>query len=473
MRVHRPHAHLTAPSGWLNDPNGLIHWRGEYHVFYQYNPFSCSWQTPYWGHAVSADLVNWQQLPIAMRPIPGGTDADGCFSGCIVDDGSENPLAVYTGVRGDVPTRIEATCIARATDGLRQLVQHDANPVIPGPPDEEATEGFRDPFVWFENDRWQQIVGSGRSDEGGIVYHYQSDDLASWDYVGVFHRGVGKPGDPFDTGVMWECPQLVRGPVSDVLIISILDQRDPSRRKVVGISGRRTDGNFEETGLQLVDHGSAFYAPAITVDQSGRTLMWGWITEAITEAAQERQGWSGALTLPREVWIDDAGQLRSRVAHEAHALKETVLLREELRLVSGEHRRLPAKQAHLWIELEADLSHADGVAVEILADPAGRETTTIVYDRLEGELTLDRRRSSLSDHPTKTIERAPVTLDDGQLDLTVIVDGSTIEIFLGDRMAMTSRSYPTLPESCEVVVEAFAGPVTGRVELWELPHAIH
>jgi beta-fructofuranosidase len=93
MHSNRPRVHLTAPSGWLNDPNGLIQWRGRFHVFYQYNPFSCSWGPPFWGHAVSDDLVTWQQLPIALRPTPGGPDQDGCFSGCIVDDGSGAPVA--------------------------------------------------------------------------------------------------------------------------------------------------------------------------------------------------------------------------------------------------------------------------------------------------------------------------------------------------------------------------------------------
>ena len=85
---HRPRYHFLPPANWLNDPNGLIQWNGEYHMFYQYNPNGPFHGTIHWGHAVSADLVHWRHLPIALAPEPGTADEDGCWSGCAVDDGA-------------------------------------------------------------------------------------------------------------------------------------------------------------------------------------------------------------------------------------------------------------------------------------------------------------------------------------------------------------------------------------------------
>src|SRR5262252_8828914 len=84
---HRPQYHFLPPANWMNDPNGLIQWRGRYHMFYQHNPLAARFGPMHWGHAVSDDLVHWRDLPIALAPTPGSPDADGCWSGCIVDDG--------------------------------------------------------------------------------------------------------------------------------------------------------------------------------------------------------------------------------------------------------------------------------------------------------------------------------------------------------------------------------------------------
>jgi len=94
---HRPQYHFIAPGNWLNDPNGLIQWDGRYHMFYQYNPRGAFHGTIHWGHAVSDDLVHWTDLPIALAPTPGGHDAEGCWSGCAVDNGGV-PTLIYSGV---------------------------------------------------------------------------------------------------------------------------------------------------------------------------------------------------------------------------------------------------------------------------------------------------------------------------------------------------------------------------------------
>jgi beta-fructofuranosidase len=75
---HRPVFHFLPTRNWLNDPNGLIQWHGQYHMFYQYNPNGAFHGTIHWGHALSRDLVHWEHLSIALAPTPDGFDKDGC-----------------------------------------------------------------------------------------------------------------------------------------------------------------------------------------------------------------------------------------------------------------------------------------------------------------------------------------------------------------------------------------------------------
>ncbi|MDQ3856015.1 MAG: glycoside hydrolase family 32 protein, partial [Chloroflexota bacterium] len=156
---HRPQYHFLPPSAWLNDPNGLIQWKGRYHLFYQYNPKEPAWGVPHWGHAVSDDLVHWTDLPTALSPTPGGPDQDGCFSGCaVVHDGV--PTIVYTGVRGDA----QLPCIAESHDDLVTWEKYVGNPVIAAPPEGLDAVMYRDHSVWQEDGMWYQLVGSGLRD---------------------------------------------------------------------------------------------------------------------------------------------------------------------------------------------------------------------------------------------------------------------------------------------------------------------
>jgi len=146
----RPLNHFQPESNWMSDPNGLMQWRGQYHLFYQHHPHSPLWGPMHWGHAASHDLVHWTHLPIALAPTPDGPDADGCWSGCAVDhDGV--PTLVYTGVRStDGRPYRESVCLATSADELQTWTKYAGNPVIPASPEGLEVLGFRDPCVWRE-----------------------------------------------------------------------------------------------------------------------------------------------------------------------------------------------------------------------------------------------------------------------------------------------------------------------------------
>src|SRR5690606_19223068 len=155
----------------------------------------------HWGHAVSTDLVRWEDRPIALSP-SAGPDAEGCWSGVLVDDGGV-PAIVYSGHAGGRQT----ACLAYGDESLTTWTKEPANPVIEPPVGVELT-GFRDHCVWRENGAWRQLIGSGIRGRGGTAFLYEGDDLRSWRPLGplVVGEAAALPSDdPMWTGTMWEC----------------------------------------------------------------------------------------------------------------------------------------------------------------------------------------------------------------------------------------------------------------------------
>ena len=162
----RPQFHLLPAKNWMNDPNGPIFWKGHYHMFFQYNPHAAVWGDMHWNHAVSADMIHWKHLPIALAPTPGGPDADGCFSGtAVVRDGMATFL--YTGVKTAPP---EDSTIRDGHNNFRETqlyaTSKDSNllhwtkraePVIAKPPPGLEVTGFRDPHSLVSG--WRLVHG--------------------------------------------------------------------------------------------------------------------------------------------------------------------------------------------------------------------------------------------------------------------------------------------------------------------------
>lgn len=447
--AHRPGFHFLPPANWMNDPNGLLQWRGRYHLFYQYNPNGAFHGTIHWGHAVSDDLVRWNDLPIALAPTPGGPDKDGVFSGCaVVHDGV--PTIAYTGVGPEVQ------CVARAADpddpDLIAWTKFDGNPVIAAPPPELAVGGFRDPFIWREDDGWYCAIGSGIKGSGGSVLLYRSRDLVRWEYVHELCRG-----DRDATGAVWECPNIFALDGKHVLIVSALPQQE-----VLYMIGEYLDRRFAPGRTSALEPGGSFYAPQVMRDARERWLIWGWLREARPTQAQRAAGWSGVMSLPRSISITDDGALCMRPVDELASLREG-----------------HARHAGVTLEDDAAKPLAEGVNMEIIAvvapgnaqragfyvfeSPDGAERTCVYYDRGAQALVIDRERASLDAETVRDVCAAPLSLAEGEpLTLRIFLDASVIEVFANDRVSMSSRVYPTLASSRGV--RPFATGGAARVE---------
>jgi beta-fructofuranosidase len=470
---HRPLYHFLPPSGWMNDPNGLIYWKGHYHLFYQYVPNDPPWETTHWGHVVSTDLVHWLDLPIALAPTKGGPDEDGCFSGCTFNDNGI-PTLIYTGVRGDQ----QLPCLAASPDDLVTWEKYQGNPVITAPPQDLDLLAFRDHTLWKEGTTWYQLIGAGIRGVGGTVLLYRSPNLIEWEYIHPLYIGDRNRSEPVWTGSMWECPDFFPLGDKSVLVVSVYDDSRFHGRGykgclhyAVAFAGAYTDHTFTPWTQSVIDYGGYFYAPQTMLDPTGRRLQWGWLWEGRSDEAQWAAGWAGVMSLPRVLSLSADNMLRLEPA-------------PELKQLRGAHQRTmdlsipPTSLIQLdevWgdcIEIKAELvpGEATELGIGVRCAPDGTEQTLIRYDRLQGHLVIDRQRSSLSEDVERDIRAGPLTLAaDEPLLLHIFLDRSVIEVFANYRLCMSSRIYPSRTDSLGIGCFVLGGSARIKaLDIWEM-----
>ncbi|NVK43243.1 MAG: glycoside hydrolase family 32 protein [Oceanospirillaceae bacterium] len=312
----RPAVHFTPPKGWMNDPNGLVYFEGEYHLFYQYYPDALVWGPMHWGHAVSSDLLHWQHLDTAMFP-----DQDGmCFSGsAIVDqhdssglfDGQPGLIAFYTAHRTLCEANndyVEEQCIAYSRDRGRSWQKYAGNPIIAAP----GFKDFRDPkVVWHAESRhWIMALACGQS-----IRFYRSSNLLDWHLASEFGAGQGA-----HTSGPWECPDLFELPLQDggsrwVLVVNVGaappdDEWGSFAQYFVGdFDGERFHNENPPEQVLLLDEGRDFYAVQTWSDVTdGRRLAIAWVNNWLYANQTPASGWRGGMSLPRELSLVNTPQ---------------------------------------------------------------------------------------------------------------------------------------------------------------------
>jgi beta-fructofuranosidase len=455
----RPQFHLLPAHNWMNDPNGPIYFNGKYHMFFQYNPKGAVWGNMSWNHAVSADMLHWRHLPLAMTETAGGPDAAGVFSGSAIAVAmpgrkSERVYAVYTGIVKSTPametirgegTR-ESQCLAWSDDPLLERWTKDPVAVVARPPEGMKITGFRDPSVWRQGDWYYMTVGSGVDAVGGCVLLYRSpvkaavgETLKQWEYLHKLTQGEWngqRTENPCGDGEMWECPEFFALGGGHVLIYSTLG-------KVWWESGVLDEAMMKfvakKKGLLDLD---AFYAPKTQLDAEGRRILWGWIPERRPEAAMKEAGWSGMMSLPRVMQLDADGTLRLTVLPEVKVLRTGRVPQEESR--AGVVRTLKAATGEVMCagakeDFEFTMSDGDGELVKV---SYSAEKHTMIADGHEVVLEA-------GDEPT----------------VHGFVDGSVIELILGERIGYTKRFYYT---GAAPDVKVYAGGGTVKMEAWTI-----
>jgi beta-fructofuranosidase len=384
----RPLLHIRPDRGWLNDPNGVCRVDGVYHVFYQHNPGEPIHGNIHWGHASSTDLLRWHDNPVALSPSPGGVDAGGCWSGCIVDDDGV-PTAVYTAVLDHAGNA--GVVLARSDRTLQVWQAEDA--VVTGTPVRAGVEEVRDPFVFSHDGRRYAIQGAGARSGRPQLLLYACDDLRSWTELSPLLTDDDPVAAQVAQANLWECPNLALIDRHWVLLISVWRWRDDTH-ELAGVRYLLGDLRHEGDGLRFraesggeLDVGPAFYAPQLLVDGT-RTLLWGWAWEVDQpEPAVRARGWAGVVTFPRELSVR-AGRLHSAPARELLGLRRERVAEPN----GGPFEVVTAGAARLYL--------VDGAAsVEVAGtDGAGR----IFVDASMVETFVDGVATTTRAYPTAT-----------------------------------------------------------------------
>lgn len=440
---YRPQYHFSPREHWTNDPNGLIYFDGEYHLFFQYNPFGDAWGHMSWGHAVSPDLLHWKQLPVALPEqdglmiFTGSTVIDERNTSGFCTGGKPCMVAIYTAHTPESSGHpaLQTQNLAYSNDRGRTWTKFSANPLL-----DLHMADFRDPKVLWSDASKQWIMAVSLPNDHKVRL-YGSANLKQW-------RTLSDFGPAGATGGQWECPELFELPVEGasgetrwVMKIGL----NPGAR--AGGSGEqyfigRFDGtrftNDNPASLTLwTDYGKDCYC-ALTFNNLPKThppVMLGWMDNwQYAAALPTAPPWHGEMTIPRKLSL-------RRTAEGIRLIQEPV---EELNAITEQPREATELNDHSFeIRSEMHLGTAQEAGWKLLATDG---TYTLVgYDRQGQTLFVDRTHSGLTsfskDFPNRS--EAPLKLPDDLLRLRILVDRCSIEVFAQDgAIAITELIFP-------------------------------
>ena len=385
---------------WINDPNGLIYYKGKYHLFFQHNPFENVWGHMSWGHAVSEDLISWTELPVAI----GDDDVHAIFSGSAVVDyfnttgfGTlENPamVAIYTAHKHDDSHQSQA--LAYSLDEGLTWVKYEGNPVL-----DLQLNHFRDPKVMWDRttEAWLMTVVLPKERKTSF---YSSKDLQNWAHLSDFGPAGAVEGD-------WECPDLIQLPVdgdktkkSWVMIVSLnpggIEGGSGTQYFVGDFDGKSFKPSQDYAKPQWIDYGKDNYAGVTFSNMpDSRTVLIGWMNSWQYAGNLPKSDWTGAMTIPRELALTknkNGLSLLSTPIKELKSLHTGKTFKEKSVKVKGTHNLKGIFGRELDITLTIVPNKTGQSGINVLSGK--KEFTQIGYDANSGEIFLNRGTSSLS-----------------------------------------------------------------------------
>ena len=454
---HRPQFHFSPEKAWMNDPNGMVYFEGEYHLFYQYYPYASIWGPMHWGHAVSTDLVHWEHLPIALYPDELGL----IFSGsAVIDwkntsgfgDGNTPPMvAVYTyhNMIGERSTRndFQTQGIAYSLDKGRTWVKYDKNPVIPNP----GVRDFRDPkVIWHEDSqKWVMILAAKNR-----VQIYTAPNLKDWTFASEF----GKDSAP-QLGV-WECPDLfpltVNGSNEEkwVMIVSHggggPNGGSCTRYFVGDFDGKTFTSDYPVKQVNWLDFGKDNYAGVTWSDvpsEDGRRIFLGWMSNWEYATRVPTTKWRSAMTIPRTLTLRDTGKdlhLFSTPVKEMERLREKeVSLPQEKFSGKQKIQGLDPTLSEVVVTFDLQQSNSRSFGIE-LSNSKG-EHIRVSYDKASSLIIIDRSNAGKMDFSPAFpgLHYIPITAKKEEMEWQVFFDNSSLEVFVdGGAIVITDIFFP-------------------------------
>lgn len=447
---YRPGYHYSPPSGWMNDPNGLVFLNGEYHLFYQYYPYGTQWGSMHWGHAVSTDLIHWKHLPIALFPDKLGT----IFSGSAVadhenttsfGDGKGCLVAVFTHFKYG----LQRQSLAYSNDGGQSWMKYKNNPVLKNP----FKIHFRDPKVfWHHNSqRWIMLIACGDH-----VRFYSSPDMKNWMYTGQFGQKEGAHGS------VWECPDLFEMQAHDdpeskkwVMLVSIKKYAPNGGSGIQYFTGHFNGKAFcsEHHPSQIcwLDYGKDNYAGVTwnnIPESDNRRIYIGWMNNWQYARNFPTQEWRGAMTIPRELTLRKT--MKGYRLFSA-PVAETLLLRnnkQEFSQIRVQDTFLIKRDIRngnnaFELELQADMKKSDEFSISLVS---GDHTQTLSINKKKAMLAFQRVTppESRFSRAFDGNHQAPLDVSSGKISLRMLADNCSLEFFFNEgEVSLTELILPS------------------------------
>lgn len=449
--INRPSYHFKPLSKWMNDINGPIYYKDNYHIFYQHNPYSDEWGHMHWGHAVSKDLVNWEHLPVALWPSWDKGELH-CFSGCSVVNDKGDPMIFYTKVTYPEPQdesellwpliAHEQWAAVSYDDKLMTWEKHPSNPIIElgMHPGEKFRPNWRDPFIFRDAGRTFMILGADFEEEAVIpVYETETDDFSRWGYKGILFRSSK------DQVKFFECPNFFKLGDKWVLLYSVWR---PIEYQIGSFDTNSL--KFTPRKLGILDYGDDLYASNILFDDN-RVVLLGWI-----KGFKKNKGWNGYMILPRILSTDEDGNIIQFPVSEAISLRKSEFKRSDFTLDNASWLVEEIKGKELEINMKIKPLSADVFGINLFKSKssANKFTIRVVGDNVyAGDTVIPIGNKNKKDN----------------LKFRIFIDNSVVELFIDDgKRCLTKVFYPAHDGE---YIEIFSERGSIRVEefgVWKL-----
>lgn len=488
--TYRQTYHPCVPSGWSNDPNGMIFYDGKYHLFYQHYPYGTQWGIMHWGHFTSSDFVKWENQPVALVPDKDYEVVCGCCSGSAIEVDGKMVL-VYTAAQPD----LQRQCLAWSEDGIH-FEKDPANPVLRADNlhPEISIKDFRDPFVFRKDGKFYMLAGAKLLDPpyeanirystgswglqgntnldptdfnpsnppfasgagldsgdgyGNLVLCY-SYDLYHWFYVGrLIRRADGLPEKFYKLLGAYECPSYFELDGTEILLSSPQNMESEARHYqnvhastcMLGKLNFET-GHFAIDSMVEVDYGFDFYAEQAMRTPDGRVVMIAWKEMWDRSFPTQSEGWAGTYTLPRELNVRD-GKLYQQPVRELKNYRQNPVSCQGFSVENGSCAVEGISGSTIELDVTLHPGTAERCGVKLFAGE--RNETLIYFDRAEGRVVFDRSRSGKDiggRDKDKYRRYCPVENTDA-IRLQCYLDVSSVEVFVESGLGvMTGNVFP-------------------------------
>lgn len=476
LENYRPQFHYSPEANWMNDPNGMVYYEGEYHLFYQYHPYSKQWGTMHWGHAISTDMVHWKEYPIALYPDKFGTIFSGSAvvdhkntSGFFTDTDEKKGLVAFYTSAG----RTQQQSIAYSTDKGRTWTKYkNGEPVIKTEDDPMNHGDFRDPKVFWheESNQWMMVVA------GGPLRFYSSTNLKNWTFESGYNNEQVIDG-VFVNAIHTECPDFFK-----------LSVEGSSQEKWVLVRSSKSYmiGEFKKIGNNWFfipdsntsinpNFGNDVYAGQTFSDTpDGRRIMIHWMTnfDYSGDLANVTDPYNGAFTMAYELKLKETNEgirLYQTPIQEYESLRKPAHSFKK-KTISAQDENILKDIKSQQFEIVATVTPATGTTQFGFNLRVGNgQLTKVFYNMRNQQLVVDRTQSGTTpnDKFAKVFSKR-TQLINGKIQLHIFVDWSSIEVFANDGAELASALIFPDPESQDMEFFVVGEAVECDIDIYPL-----